>query len=83
MMRKRNRAALLIAAGLWGWTGGCVWAADPLYGSEQNNFTVTINTGEEWSYVYGKHGDASTQTVSGGHIIMNGGTAIDLYGGDC
>lgn len=45
MMRKRNRAALLIAAGLWAWTGGGAGAEELFW---DNQYSSQNLKPEEW-----------------------------------
>lgn len=71
---KKKTAGLLLLAGVWAWTGGTAMAENTLEGSADNDYTATVNTGDSWTYVYGRKGAAGDTTVSGGHVIINGGT---------
>ena len=71
---KKKTAGLLLLAGVWAWTGGTAMAENTLEGSADNDYTATVNTGDSWTHVYGRKGAAGDTTVSGGHVIINGGT---------
>lgn len=51
---KKKTAGLLLLAGVWAWTGGTAMAENTLEGSADNDYTATVNTGDSWTYVYGR-----------------------------
>ena len=81
-MRKTKAAGLLLLAGVWAWTGGTAMAEGTLTGSAADDYTVTVNDGDYYQMVYGRNGPTSAAEVSGGHVIMKGGTVnTGVYGG--
>lgn len=81
MMRKRNRAALLLVAGLWVWTGIGVGAVN-LSGND-TNYTVIVQEGDIYEAVYGNQDVLdSAGNVAGGNVTIQGGQITSaVYGG--